>query len=629
MDSKMAKCDYRRPKVANIGPIALTGLLLLLSVCAAADEATEYHSISGTLRNFRGGVSHGMVVARDIDGTSTWSTSAGQSDGTYVITGIPQGTYVRVYLDDAASYYQVQSIPMYYERAVNTNISGLDFRVIPGVVVDAINADVTIVSCRGIDVYCGSQRVGTIDSGRCSTIFYPDEFDLPYQGELYLARPFYRFHPQDDLMRLLSYNCADRYIERAHLTPVYGVQTPYERTDVSASYSWEDPGGLGWESFPATPDNRIANNPDVFVRARFWTTGTLAKDKIRLVGPGAPNGVFPEVDLSDDNQHVATFRYPIVGCNRRNLRVQVLYEYGTRDQWTNLPAWANSGTSNGDLVVSEPPGETAINTADIAAFAAQFGKCFGDDGYNPCADYEPSDCIDLSDLPLFLTIYYAGGAKDAADESLGARIDLQQAATGAIEIAVLSDVSWAALVARLVVPQSGGDFVFVPVVELADRAFVVADPDGEPGHYILCVLAPGESGTTPVGSLVFAKSDLARECFVADIDAAPAFDAGDVNDNRASLQMRASLAEGAPNPLNPSTRIAFSLPSAERVSVMIFDVAGRMVRRLLGDELRVAGTHIVEWDGRDDSGRPLAAGMYVCALNTQSERLTTRLTILR
>jgi hypothetical protein len=63
-----------------------------------------------------------------------------------------------------------------------------------------------------------------------------------------------------------------------------------------------------------------------------------------------------------------------------------------------------------------------------------------------------------------------------------------------------------------------------------------------------------------------------------------------------------------PNPFRSSTEIRFAVPRPQAVDVTLHDVAGRRVRTLA---LRAAtGTSGVTWDGRDDAGRELPAGLY-------------------
>jgi hypothetical protein len=75
------------------------------------------------------------------------------------------------------------------------------------------------------------------------------------------------------------------------------------------------------------------------------------------------------------------------------------------------------------------------------------------------------------------------------------------------------------------------------------------------------------------------------------------------------------LLPAVPNPFNPTTTLHFELPaaSATPVSLVIYDLQGRRIVTLLAEPLP-AGLHAVSWDGRDQHGRPVAAGTYICAL---------------
>jgi hypothetical protein len=70
-----------------------------------------------------------------------------------------------------------------------------------------------------------------------------------------------------------------------------------------------------------------------------------------------------------------------------------------------------------------------------------------------------------------------------------------------------------------------------------------------------------------------------------------------------------ALGPNHPNPFNPQTTITFALPAPGRVSLQVFDVAGRHVTTLV-DEVLANGPHAVVWDGRDGAGRPAASGAY-------------------
>ena len=65
-----------------------------------------------------------------------------------------------------------------------------------------------------------------------------------------------------------------------------------------------------------------------------------------------------------------------------------------------------------------------------------------------------------------------------------------------------------------------------------------------------------------------------------------------------------------PNPSNPSTTIAFSLPVASMIGLDIFDLLGQRIRELIPTEQRGAGTYSVVWDGHNTSGQTVASGIY-------------------
>jgi hypothetical protein len=73
----------------------------------------------------------------------------------------------------------------------------------------------------------------------------------------------------------------------------------------------------------------------------------------------------------------------------------------------------------------------------------------------------------------------------------------------------------------------------------------------------------------------------------------------------------ATLALGAPwpNPAKTSARIALALGSVTQAEVVVADVAGRRVRRLV-DGPMAAGSHAIVWDLRDEAGRRVPAGLY-------------------
>ncbi len=94
------------------------------------------------------------------------------------------------------------------------------------------------------------------------------------------------------------------------------------------------------------------------------------------------------------------------------------------------------------------------------------------------------------------------------------------------------------------------------------------------------------------------------------------------------VPMVTRLAGNAPNPFNPQTVIAYDLARTGPVRLDIFDLRGRLVRRLV-DESVAAGRHQVRWDGRDGGGREMASGVYLCRLHAGSAPQLHKMTLVR
>ncbi|NOQ21072.1 MAG: T9SS type A sorting domain-containing protein [Candidatus Aegiribacteria sp.] len=79
-----------------------------------------------------------------------------------------------------------------------------------------------------------------------------------------------------------------------------------------------------------------------------------------------------------------------------------------------------------------------------------------------------------------------------------------------------------------------------------------------------------------------------------------------------------------PNPFSAQAAINFSLPSAGRVSVTIYDMSGRAVRTLNDTEMQAA-EHTLMWDGLDETGNAVGAGVYFCRLQACGETVTQKM----
>ncbi len=84
----------------------------------------------------------------------------------------------------------------------------------------------------------------------------------------------------------------------------------------------------------------------------------------------------------------------------------------------------------------------------------------------------------------------------------------------------------------------------------------------------------------------------------------------------------------APNPARGTCRFRLALEAPGEVTIDVFDVSGRRVRRL-GPGWRDAGGSDLAWDGRDDAGAPVAAGVYLARAVHGARRAETRVALVR
>jgi hypothetical protein len=94
------------------------------------------------------------------------------------------------------------------------------------------------------------------------------------------------------------------------------------------------------------------------------------------------------------------------------------------------------------------------------------------------------------------------------------------------------------------------------------------------------------------------------------------------------LPERTVLRGAHPNPANPRTEITFEMASAGLVTLRVFDVSGRLVRKLLSGEMP-CGRHTVVWDGCTDNGRTAASGTYCVRMETGSTCEMKKLSLVR
>ncbi|UCD38241.1 MAG: T9SS type A sorting domain-containing protein, partial [Fidelibacterota bacterium] len=88
------------------------------------------------------------------------------------------------------------------------------------------------------------------------------------------------------------------------------------------------------------------------------------------------------------------------------------------------------------------------------------------------------------------------------------------------------------------------------------------------------------------------------------------------------------LHQNYPNPFNPVSTIRYDLPRTEKVSLVVYDIQGREVVRLV-DSYVTSGFHEVEWDGRDANGREVPTGIYIARLVSPEYSRSIKMLLLK
>jgi len=101
-----------------------------------------------------------------------------------------------------------------------------------------------------------------------------------------------------------------------------------------------------------------------------------------------------------------------------------------------------------------------------------------------------------------------------------------------------------------------------------------------------------------------------------------------VSERRTPVAEEAFLAQNYPNPFNSSTIIELVLQKIDHVTLAIHDVLGRELIRLIDTRLD-RGTHKLQWDGKDKSGRSVPSGVYFCSVTIGGFRRSRLMNLVR
>jgi hypothetical protein len=309
-------------------------------------------------------------------------------------------------------------------------------------------------------------------------------------------------------------------------------------------------------------------------------------------------------------------------------------------------------------------GNSTVSTADVSLLGAHYGQKSTDSDYLPCLDVGPTTdyglwsrptpdgVIEFEDLVLFALNYTGLGGPGALPAVAGARARVAPAAASAdavgLEVPVLPGVGETFTVTLRASGKSDvqalgldldydGSIVELEKVEggelLARQASEALVLSPKPGRIDVALLGKG-AGLSGEGTLATATF---RVLAAGDAKLRLAsVDGRDGRNRKVTLGATTApvvptvtlLSPARPNPFAQTVTLSFSLAQAGPADLVIYSVSGRRVRTL-AHGAREPGVYDFEWDGRDDAGSAVAAGVYYAHLATVQRSFTLKLTYLK
>ena len=87
------------------------------------------------------------------------------------------------------------------------------------------------------------------------------------------------------------------------------------------------------------------------------------------------------------------------------------------------------------------------------------------------------------------------------------------------------------------------------------------------------------------------------------------------------------LSQNYPNPFNPTTKITFDLPVDAKVKLIVYDILGKEIIRLVNNEYKTAGSYTLDFNGGS-----LSSGVYFYRMETEGAKnfsMTKRMVLIK
>ncbi|OGU30182.1 MAG: hypothetical protein A2057_05805 [Ignavibacteria bacterium GWA2_35_9] len=101
----------------------------------------------------------------------------------------------------------------------------------------------------------------------------------------------------------------------------------------------------------------------------------------------------------------------------------------------------------------------------------------------------------------------------------------------------------------------------------------------------------------------------------------------DVNDEQILLKDFV-LYQNYPNPFNPTTKIDYYIPKTSFVSLIIYDLMGREIKKLIEQE-QFSGKHSVIWNGTNEENSKVSSSIYFYKMETAENKIIRKMLLLK
>jgi len=101
-----------------------------------------------------------------------------------------------------------------------------------------------------------------------------------------------------------------------------------------------------------------------------------------------------------------------------------------------------------------------------------------------------------------------------------------------------------------------------------------------------------------------------------------------IQQNGTEIPVKFELSQNYPNPFNPSTKINFSLPRSEYVTIKLYDISGKEINSLVNKKLE-PGNYSVDWFGTDKNNIAVSSGVYFYRFIAGGNIMTKKMVMIK